>query len=816
MINDLRYAFRILRKNPGFVAVAILSLAIGIGANSAIYSFADTFLLRPLPIMKPSQVVTVDAEMPGILGSNNNVISYPDYVDLRDRNHTFDGLIASSFSGFGFAPDRSIQPRIKYGMSVSGNFFKVLGIEPTLGRGFLPDEDRVAGRDAVAVLSHDLWVNEFAANPAAVGRKIQLDGIEFTVVGVAPEAFTGMSMLKPALYVPLAMSDALSQTHNLQKRDVRWLELRGRLKSGVGISQAAADVSSIANALRGMYPKEDENLKIKVETEFQLRAQSSPPDTALVIMLGVLAVCVLLVACANVAGLLLSRATVRAREMAVRLAVGSSRWLLIRQLFTENLLLALGGGLAGLAVAVGAVKFFNSLPLPTEVPVDLTFRLDERALWFTFAVAVASTFLFGLTPALQGTRLDIVRALKEREGTGSKGSRLWGRNIIVSGQVCISMVLLIVSGILVAGFQSQLDQGPGFRTGQLQLMSFDPSLLHYTEAQRDLFYKRLVDQTRQASEVKSAALASAIPLAPNGISTIGVIPDGRELKRGERAIDILDAVITPGYFESMAIPLVQGRDFLESDQAASPQVAIVNEQFARHYWPNENAIGKRIRLKDAAGKQVEVVGVAKVCKYVWISEPQGDFVYLPSAQNPQAGMTLIAQTKNSDAATLVPTLRQIVQGLDRSMPVFEVRTMQSLYESRAVATPRIITRTVAGMGLMGLILAVVGLYGVVSYSVSRRSREFGIRMAVGADKWKIVSMVLRQGLALGLAGLSAGVVLGVLAAGAIRSSTLFSFSISIAPFVDVSLLLLLAVVLSACVPARRASLIDPNRALRDE
>jgi predicted permease len=815
MLNDLGYALRILRKNPAFAAVAICSLAIGIGANSAIYSFADAMLLRPLPVLEPSRVVTVNAISSGVFGAAS-AISYPDYQDLRDRNHTFDGLIATAYSSFGFTSGRGALPRMKFGMFVSGNFFQVLGVTPQIGRAFRTEEDKTPGKDAVVVLSHDLWASEFAANPTIAGQTLWLNGTECMIVGVAPEAFPGLGQLKPALYVPMAMSTALGGANNLVQRDVRWVDVKGRLKPAIGIAQARADVESIATGLRGLYPKADENLRLKVETEFQLRAERSPADTAMIVMLSVLAVCVLIVACANVTGLLLSRSTMRAREIALRLAVGANRGSLIRQLLLENLLLALAGGAAGLALAIGAIKFFNTIPLPTDIPVDLTIRLDERALLFTLAAAVFSTFLFGLTPALGATKVDLMQALKERDATASRGSRLWGRNLIVGGQVALSLLLLIVSAILLDGFRGQLNQGPGFRVDHLQLMSFDPGLLHYTDAQRDLFYKRLLDTTRLAPDVQSVALTSSIPMAMGKFSMIDVVPEGHTVKRGEQATPVFDTVITPDYFRTMAIPVVQGRGFLESDKPDTPLVAIVNEQFAHHYWPNQNAVGKQLHLKDASGKPIQVVGVARTTKYLWITETPTDFVYLPFAQNPQANMALVVQSKNFDAATLVAPLRQIVQSLDRNMPVFEVRTMKSLYETRAVTTPNIITRTVAGLGLMGLILAVIGLYGVVSYSVSRRSREFGIRMAIGADRQNVQRMVLKQSLVLGIGGLLVGLVAGIFAARAITSLMLFSFHVGALPFFLVSILLLVTIALAGYAPARRASLIDPMRALREE
>jgi predicted permease len=815
MLKDLHYALRMLRKNPGFATVAICSLAIGIGANSAIYSFADGLLLRPLAVAEPSRIVTIVPVASGAFGTSSS-ISYPDYVDLRDRNHTFDGLIATAYSSFGFTADRATQPHRKFGMFVSGNFFPVIGVTPQVGRGFRLDEDKVGAKNAVVVLGHDLWVSEFGKNPSVAGRSVWLNGTEFTIIGVAPETFPGLGEVKPALYVPLAMSASLGDVNNLEKRDVRWLDVKGRLKAGVGTAQARADVESVATALRGFYPKSDENLKLKVETQLQLRTEQSPPDTALVVMLGLLAFCVLLVACANVTGLLLSRSTMRVREIALRLAVGANRASLIRQLLLENLLLALAGGAAGLLVALGMIAFFNSLPIPTEVPLDINFRLDQRALLVTLAAAVLSTFVFGLTPAIATTRVDLIQALKERDATISRGGRLWGRNLIVGGQVALSLVLLLVSAIMVDGFRGQLKQGPGYRIDHLQLMSFDPNLLRYTEAQRELFYKQLLDQVRMTPNVDSAALSSSVPMSPANINMIGVVPEGHTLKRGKDVPTAFDSVVTPDYFQTMAISVLRGRAFLESDTMHSPAVAIVNEQFAHHYWPNEDAIGKQIHVKEAAGKAVEIVGVARTSKYLWITEAPTDFVYLPFAQNPQADMTLLVQSKNSDAGTLMPVLWQVVQGLDRNMPIFEIRTMKNLYEARAVATPNMVSETVGGLGLMGLMLSVVGLYGVVSYSVNKRTREFGIRMAVGADRPKVVRMVLKQSLSLGAGGLAVGLIAGIFVTRAVTSQMMFAFHAGVLPFFVVSLVLLLTVGVAGYVPARRASLIDPMRALREE
>ena len=816
MFKDLLFAFRLLAKSPGFVIVAVCSLAIGIGANSAIYSFADQLLLRPLPVADPSRIVAVHAIGSGPFGGNTN-ISYPDYADLRDRNRTFDGLVGTTYTHLGFAPDRDSQPRMKWSMFVTGNFFDVMGIKPVLGRGFRHDEDLVAGRDPVVVISNDLWTGEFQADPSILGRKIWINGLQFTIIGVAPETFHGLDALKAAMYVPLVSIETLWNPSPYNKRDNAFLAVRGRLKPGVNVAQASADVAALAGALRKTYPKTDENLKLKALTEFQSHVEQDPPDTALVVMLSLLAICVLLVACANVAGLLLSRASVRAREIALKLAVGAGRWTLIRQLLMENLILSLLGAVAGLAVAYAADAFLNTIQFPTDAPLDIHFRLNTGALLFTLFIGVASTFIFGLAPALQTTRLDLINALKEKEGTTSKASKLWGRNVIVAGQVALSVLLLIVSAILYEGFKSQIEKGPGYRTDSLQLMSFDPGLIRYDEAQRKVFYKQLLESVQNTPGVVSASLAQCIPMGMSGQDAVDVLPAERQLQRGEAAPKTLDNVVTPDYFSTMGIRILRGRAFSDTDTADTPPVAIVNEQFARHYWPNENPLGKQLRIGDAPGRITEVVGVAKLSKYFWIGENATEYIYLPLSQNARPNMFLIAQSTSADATTILPGLRRAIQTLNKDMPVFDVRTMADLFQTRAVATPNILTQLVGGMGAMGLILAVIGLYGIVSYSVTRRFREFGIRMAVGADRSAVVLMVLRQGAILGVAGIAVGLIGSIFASRAIKSMVVFSFdSTSFMPFIAMSLLLLCATLIGAYVPARRASRIDPLLALREE
>ena len=462
LLKDVRYAFRMIRRNPGFSAAAACSLAIGIGATSAMYSVTDGLLLRPLPVPNAGAVVALSPVTDQLI-AGLNTFSYPEFTDFRDRNRTFQGLVAQGYNPFGFTADSAALPRMKYGMFVSGNFFQLLGVEPGLGRVFRADEDHVPGRDPVVVLSHDLWVSDFGSRSSAVGQTVWLNGIAMTIVGVTPANFTGTDQfMRPALYVPFAMAARLRGTDTLDQRQVRWLALKGRLRPGVRMEQARADIDAITTSLKKMYPDVEEALKVNVESDFQYRTEFSPQRTAFFFMLSLLAICVLLVACANVAGLLLSRSTGRSREIAVRLAIGAGRIPLVRQLLIENSLLAISGGGAGLWLAYGAVRLWNSLPLASDLPFQFNIQVDRRVLLFTAVVSIVSTLLFGLAPALRATRLDLAPALRASGWAGSKRHALWGRNLLVCGQVAISLVLLMVAAVLAAGFRADLLRGPRF------------------------------------------------------------------------------------------------------------------------------------------------------------------------------------------------------------------------------------------------------------------------------------------------------------------------------------------------------------------
>ena len=818
--QDLRIGYRMLLKNPGFTLVAVVSLAIGIGVNSAMFSFADALLLRPLPVLRPSEIVTVGSDAAGgFLADRLSFVSYRDYLDFCHQSKTFDGLVAFKLSTFGFSPQPGALPHMKMGMLVSGNFFSVLGVEPELGRGFLPEEDHFPGRDAVVVLGHAFWEKELAADRSITGRRVRLNGAEFTVIGVAPERFTGMDQfVQPAFFVPAMMCNRIASnaTSNLlEARDQRVFTVKGRLKPGVTIAQAQAELTVIAKALEQAYPETNRNQGVGVRTELEARFKQSPENAKLVGMLVVLAAAVLLVACANIASLLLSRARVRGREIAVRLAIGAGRFRLIRQLLTESLLIALAGGLAGLAVGYAGIVFFRTLKIPTDLPVVFSIQLDQRVLVASLAISVLSVLFFGLAPAIQITRADVVSALKTAGADTPGRRRIWGRNLLVVGQVAASLVLLAVATLMFRGFRHDLLTDQGFRRDHLMMMTFDPGLVHYSEEQTQRFFQQLVERTRLAPGVRSATLAETVPMDSTTVRGTSILPEGFQFPRGTESTNVLENTVDENYFDTLAVPILRGRAFRATDKADTPLVAVVNETLAKHYWPNQDAVGKRIRMDNRNGKWVEIVGVARNGKYLFISEPPDiEYVYFPLAQHPKAQMTLMAES-SGDSAGLAAPMREVVRSLDANQPIYNVRTMEELFRIRAVSTPNFIVETVGAMGLMGLVLSVVGLYGLVAYAASRQTREIGIRLAIGAQRSSVLGMVMRQGLVLALSGIGIGLVASF-GAERLLNSIFSGGRTDPAGYLLVAVVLLAVTALGAYIPARRASRVDPMRALRYE
>jgi predicted permease len=820
VVRDVRYAVRSFRHSPTFTLVALASLAIGIGANCAAFSWADALLLRPLTVPRPSEVMTLGSTT-AIEGALAHVLraSYPEYTAIRDRTRSFDGVLAfNSFSG-GLAGTRDEVPTLRIGNLVSANFFTVLGVSPELGRTFRPDEGEVPNRDAVIILSHRLWHQQFAADPSILGRQLYLVGVPYTVIGVAPPDFLGLEQfVESDFYVPLMMWARFSPSSTvrlLEARDVRYLIVKGRLKPGADLAAVQAELSVLTNDLARTYPDTNRNRDLVVRTEFQTRAAQMPPIGWLIALLTTLAGAVLFVACANVAGLLTSRGPARAREMAVRSSIGAGRPGLIRQLMTESLLIAVGGGVLGLAVGYASVKLFQQIRIPTDLPILFTFQLDRRALQFGLIVAVASALLFGLAPAIQTSRVDLTSVMKGTDDAMG-GRRSWGRSLLVTGQVAASVVLLVIATFAYRSFGQALASGPGYRIDHLLMMSFDPSLVRYTERESRQFYDRLIERARTVPGVKSIALTSAVPMQTVRLDGSDVVPEGYKLPPGKENVSVMSAHVGELYFSTIRIPIVRGREFRQEDSADAPLVAVANELFAQHYWPGQDPIGKRLRRRNPgrADSLVEVVGVAKTSQYVLLAEPPTEYLYFPYRQDPPSNLILLAESEG-DPSTLVTPIRNIVRALDANQPIYDVRTMEEFYQVSTVGMMNIIIGMIAAMGMMGLALSIVGLYGLVAYAASRRTREIGIRMALGADRAAVLRMVLTQGIVLATAGLVVGLLASV-GTGELLKGTFTSGDKTR----DVTSLLLVAPVvfavtaLAAYIPARRASRVDPMKALR--
>jgi putative ABC transport system permease protein len=817
-VQDVRFALRSLRRTPGLTAFVVITLALGIGMTSATFSMVDGLIFRPYPVPHPSSVVSLASTTHD---SPFDDFSYREYLDIRDKTKSYAGVIANAdMEAVGFSAQPGTTPRIKGGMMVSGNYFQVLGAEPWLGRGFREDEDQVPGRNPVVVLGPDFWRHEFASDPSVLGKTILLNGAKFTVIGVAPDTFPGMLTFGyPDLYVPLAMAPVF--TTNLQKnffedRDDRELSVKARLKPGTTLEQARNELAVLAKNFEREYPNSNRSRGAAVYTQFQARTIEDQNWKFGVVFL-ILALAVLLVACTNVAGLLLSRARARAREIAVRLALGAGRFRLIRLLLTESIVLATLGGLAGIAIGYGVVEWFHSkqsIVFATELPMAIPFRMDKRVLLACLALSALSALLCGLAPALQSTRVDLVNALKSADVDVPGRKRLWGRNMLVVAQVSMSLMLLTASFLMARGFQRALMEDTGFTKDHLLMTSFDPRLIQYSAAQTQQLYKLLAESMRETPGVQSEALTQNIPLGVDDFDGVAFVPDGFQMPPDRANFNSAMDTIDEGYFETMGIPILRGRAFLASDTADAPRVAIVNEHFAKHYWPAGDAVGKHIRLDRSAGTPVEIVGVAQTIKYQNMESPM-DFVYMPMAQHPVARMVLMLRS-GGDPLQLVQPVKDVVRSLDPNLPMLQTRPYQDFYLNQAVRGPRIAIDLVGSMGLVGLLLAVAGLYGLVAYNVSRRTREIGIRIALGAASSDVLRLVIGKGLVLVGFGTVIGLAMGFALEQLMNSMLFDSGGVDILAYIVVVPTLLVVTMLAAYVPARRALRIAPTQALRYE
>ncbi len=818
VVQDARFALRSLRRTPGLTAFVVITLALGIGMTSATFSMVDALIFRPYPVPHPNSIVTLVSTTHD---SPFDDFSYREYLDIRAKTKSYDGVVANAdMEAVGFSAEPGTTPRIKGGMMVSGNYFHVLGVEPRLGRGFREDEDQVPGRSPVVVLGPDFWRHEFSSDPSILGKTILLNGTKFTVIGVAPDSFPGMLTFgHPDFYTPLAMAHVFStniQKNFFEDRDDRELTVKARLKPGATLQQARNELAVIAKNFEDEYPQVNRGRGAAVFTQFQTRTIEDDNWKFGVIFL-ILALAVLLVACTNVAGLLLSRARSRAREIAVRLALGAGRLRLIRLLLTESMILATLGGLAGIAIGYGVVEWFHSkdsIVFATELPVAIPFQMDKRVLLACVALSVLSALLCGLAPALQSTRVDLVNALKSADVDVPGRKRLWGRNMLVVAQVSMSLMLLTASFLMARGFQHDLMEGHSFTKDHLLMTRFDPRIIQYNATQTQQFYKLLAERMRETPGVQSEALTQNIPLGNDDFDAMTFVPDGFQMPPDRSNFNCTIDTIDEGYFATMGVPILRGRTFLPSDTADSPRVAIVNEHFAKHYWPAGDAVGKDIRLDSSAGTPVEIVGVAQTIKTQNMQSPT-DFVYMPLAQHPVARMVLMLRS-SGDPLQLVQPVKDVVRSLDTNLPMLQTRPYEDFYLNQAVRGPRIAIDLVGSMGLVGLLLAVAGLYGLVAYNVSRRTREIGIRIALGAASSDVLRLVLGKGLVLVGVGTVLGLAMGFALEQLMNSMLFDSGGVDILAYAVVVPMMFLVTMLAAYVPARRAARIAPTQALRYE
>jgi predicted permease len=820
--QDLRYGARMLRKQRGFTFIAALTLAMGIGVNTAIFSAVSSLLLRPSPYAQPERlaiVFTGAKQQPSVYDD----FSYLNYVDYRDRNQSFGGLIAyrmtsaaiSNTSGGG--DDRA---EVVWGETVSGNYFDVLGAPPALGRGFRLEEDRTPNTHPVVVLGHGLWLRRFNADPAIVGRSVYLNGHPFTVIGVAPERFTGTKFaLRMEFWVPLMMRARMNINDAWRTdRSRQSLGLMGRLKPGVTIAQAEADVSLIAQELERSYPQANEGRKVQVVTEREGRVNEAFPVMRLSSLLafGVVGL-VLLIACVNVANLLLARGAARSREIGVRLSLGAGRGRIVRQLLTESLLLSLLGGALGLLLSYWSADLLNATIPPMPYVVDLNFAPDRLTLFWATGVSLLTSVIFGLSPALSASRVDLVAVVKSSGVSGSGARRMGPRNLLVVAQLAVSVVVLVCAGLFLRSLRNAQTADVGFNVENLVSMQLDPELLGYNAEEGKRFYAELGRRVAALPGVSSATVAHILPLGDNGWSTGPLIKEGEAPPPPNQGLYVHYSSIGVRYFETMGTRLLLGRDFTEHDGADAPQVVIVNLELARRlYGGAENAIGKRFLLSDSSPAPFEIVGVAADGKYRNIYENPRPYMFLPHQQFYISQATLTARAQSSGALQSVAEgMRREAQRLDPRLPVFDLR-MAEQHMSWAYWGPKLGAGLSLVSGLLALALATMGLYGVMSYAVSRRTKEIGVRMALGAQPRDALRLIVRQGMLLVAIGLACGLA-AALALGRILTGLLLGVGgADPLTFAGVIALLALTAFIACLIPARRAAKVDPMVALRWE
>ena len=828
LLKDIRYALRWMRRSPGFSAVAILSLGLGVGVNTAMFSLVDSLLFRPLPVSSPDTLV--DVFTTGGDGDEYATNSYADFLDLTAQNTVFSDMIGYSpmFAPLNLGGDRS---RIALGQVVTSNHFDVLGVTPFMGRMLVPSDD-APGAARVVVIAHRMWQREFGSDPAIVGKDLTLRGQAYSIVGVAPPSFTGVvPLLTPELFLPVAhieevepagITDSVPSpgaTTRLERRGFRWMFVKGRLKPGVSAEQANANLALIGRQLAAANPQTNRDRKIAAVPTEDVRLLV--PQAGGILSMGAAGLMtvvglVLLIACANVAGMLLARASARRREISVRLAIGASRGRLIQQLLVEGALLGTLGAIAAVALAWALVQGLQGIKLPLPVDVAFDLRIDARVLSFSLIVAALTGILAGLLPALKASAPSLVGDLRGDAPAGRVGRRRFTlRDALVVSQVALTAVLLVVAGLLLRSLGASQRADVGFDPRGLAAVSLDPDMVRYSQERSDVFWREAVARVAAMPGVQSAGLVSpTLPFTFN-FSQQEMRVDSRSYSEGQRGEILENAAVSPTYLRTLGARLVDGRDFSDSDSTGSPDVAVINQTMAEKFWPKESAVGHTVQaVNPTRTRSFRIVGVVSNHHRHGVLETPSPMVYFADAQRTAKYKFIIARTTGT-ADALLASMRRELLAIDPALVFMTSSTMEQNMGT-SLMPARVGALLAAAFGGLGTLLAAIGLYGVIAFSVARRTREIGLRMAIGANPSAVLSMVMRQGLSIVAIGLIAG---SVLAAGAASALTGILYGIS--PFDPIAWALALSAMIAAAgfanfVPARRAMRVDPMTALRTE
>ena len=813
--QDVRHGLRALVRAPAFTITVALTLALGVGANAAVFSIINTLLLRPLPVSDPDNLYVL-----GVVHQDNEQphgLSWADYVDYRDRSGVFGDTAAYSINFAGLSADRRAD-RILIAY-VTGNFFSMLGLTPGHGRLILSSEGAKPGADPVIVLGYSYWVRRFNADPSIVGRQVLINGRPFTVVGVVPEKFRGVyALVEFDAYAPFAMMAETDYRELVERRDSHDLRALGRLKPGIPVAQARSAVDVLARQLEQQYPVTNKTVRARIIPEHLARPEPNAADSnpfvagVFLVLVGL----VLLVACVNVANLLMVRATVRQRELAVRSALGAGRRRLVRQLLTESLLLAAAGGLGGAALGRWVSGMLAGITLPMDLPIRIDLAFDWRVFAYIAAIAIGSGLVVGLVPALRAARADVNEVLREGgRGMADGSTHHRVRSALVVAQVAVSLVLLVAAGLFVRSVQRAKSVDLGFHADRILNVSMDVSQQAYTEARGRAFFRDVESRVRALPGVESVSYAFSVPFGYYNSSEF-VEAEGHPVPKDQRRPSAGYNAVGPDYFQTMGVPIVKGRGFREQDDERAPRVAVVNELMAARFWPGQDPIGKRFRMQDGKGEWLEVAGVSKNGKYSYIFEDPRLYFFVPLEQQYRPMRALHVRSSQAPER-LAPAIQKEIRVLDPDLPVYDVRTMARMLEGpNGFFLLQMGALFGGGLGLLGLVLALVGIYGVVSYTASRRTQEIGVRIALGAQPRDILGLVVGHGLLL----VSIGIGIGLVAAAALAQllkTLLFGVStMDPATFVAVPLVLGAMAAVASYVPAVRAMRIEPMLALRQE